>query len=198
MSRFMHKPCEGHWTASQRVLKYLKGTQTLDIKYSKVSDFHLIGYSDSDFDGDKEHGVSTSGYLMTLGSTTVTWRSKKQTVPTDSTTQAEYVVAAEATKEIVWLEKILEDFQEKQMTSMPLFVDNNFAIQLAKNPRFHDRTKHINTKYHLIRHHVETKTIHLKYCSTVEQIADIFTKALGHVKFERFRLLLGMTDVPSD
>ncbi|XP_059067890.1 secreted RxLR effector protein 161-like [Cryptomeria japonica] len=131
MSRFMHKPCEGHWTTAQRVLKYLKGTQTLSIKYSKVSDFHLTGYSDSDFDGDKEHGVSTSGYLITLGSTTTTWRSKKQTVPIDSTTEVEYVAVAQATKEIVWLKKILEDLQEKQMTSMPLFIDKNYVIQLA-------------------------------------------------------------------
>ena len=68
LSRFMHQPCEGHWTATKRVLKYLKGTQSYGIKYSKVSDFHLIGYSDSDFDEDKEHGVSTPGYLMSLGS----------------------------------------------------------------------------------------------------------------------------------
>ncbi|XP_059073237.1 secreted RxLR effector protein 161-like [Cryptomeria japonica] len=198
MSRFMHKPCEGHWTAAQRVLKYLKGTQTLGIKYSKVLDFHLKGYSDSDFDGDKENGVSTSGYLMTLGSGAVTWRSKKQTIPTNSTTEAKYVVAAQATKEIVWLRKILDDLQEKQTTSMPLLVDNNYAIQLAKNPRFHDHTKHINTKYHLIRCHVEVKTLHLQHCSTADQIVDIFTKALGRVKFEQFRMLLGMTDVPLD
>ena len=70
----MHKPCEGHWIAAQRVLKYLKGTQTLGIKYSRVSDFHLTGYADSDFDGDKENGLSTSSYLMTLGSAAITWR----------------------------------------------------------------------------------------------------------------------------
>ena len=84
------------------------------------------------------------------------------------------------------------------MTSTPLFVDNTSAIQLAKNPKFHDRTKHINTKYHLIRHHVEAKTIHLTHCPTSEQIADIFTNALGCEKFEKFRMLLGMSDVPSD
>jgi hypothetical protein len=72
LSRFMHQPCEGHWTTTKQVLKYLKGTQSYGIKYSKVSYFHLIGYSDSDFDGDKEHGVSTSGYLMNLGSTAIT------------------------------------------------------------------------------------------------------------------------------
>lgn len=135
---------------------------------------------------------------MILGSGVVTWRSKKQTVPTDSTTEAEYVAAAQATKEIVWLRKILDDLQEKQTTSTPLLVDNNFVIQLAKNPRFHDQTKHINTKYHLIRHHVEVKTLHLQHCSTADQIADIFTKALGCVKFEQFRMLLGMTNVRLD
>ena len=84
------------------------------------------------------------------------------------------------------------------MTSMPLFVDNSSTIQLAKNPKFHDQTKHINTNYHLIRHHVEAKTIHLTHCSTSKQIADIFTKALGREKFEKFRMQLGMSDVPSD
>jgi hypothetical protein len=162
----MHQPCEGHWTTTKQVLKYLKGTQSYGIKYSKVSDFHLLGYSDSNFDGDKEHGVSTSGYLMNLGSTTITWRSRKKYVPVDSTIEAEYIATAQATKEIIWLQKNLEDLQEKQMTSMPLFVDNTSAIQLAKNPKFHDRTKYINTKYHFIRHHVEAKTIHLNHCST--------------------------------
>ena len=81
---------------------------------------------------------------------------------------------------------------------MPLFVDNSSAIQLAKNPKFHDRTKHIDTKYNLIRHHVEAKTIHLTHCPTSQKIAYIFTKALGREKFEKFRMQLGMSDVPSD
>jgi hypothetical protein len=108
------------------------------------------------------------------------------------------VAVAEATKEIVWLRKILEDLQEKQVNSTPLLVDNTSAIKLAKNPKFHDRTKHINTKYHLIRYHVEAKTIHLRHCSTNEQIVDIFTKALGRENFEKFRMMLGLTNTPSD
>jgi hypothetical protein len=160
LSRFMQKPCEGHWFVAKRVLKYLKGTQDFGISYSKVDDFNLIGYSDSDFDGDKENGVSSSGYLMRLGSTNVSWRSHKQSVPTNSTTEEKYVAVAEAKKEIVWLRKIIEDLQEKQVNSNTLLVDNTYAIKLVKNPIFHDRTKHINTKYHLIRYHVEAKTIY--------------------------------------
>ena len=98
---------------------------------------------------------------MSLGSVAVSWRSHKQSVLADSTTEAEYVAAAEATKEIVWPRKILEDLQEKQENSTPSLVDNTYAIKLATNPRFHDRTKHINAKYHLIRHHVEAKRVHL-------------------------------------
>eukprot|EP00253_Pinus_taeda_P033219 PITA_33219 len=198
LSRFMQKPCEGHWSAGKRVLKYLKGTQDFGIKYTQVDDFSLIGYSDSNFDGDKETGVSTSGYDMSLGSGAVSWRSCKQSVPADSTTEAEYVAAAEATKEIVSLRKILEDLQVKQVQSTPLMIDNTSAINLTKNPKFHDRTKHINTKYHLIQHHVEAKTIHLRHCSTNEQITDIFTKALGREKLERFRMMLGLINIPSD
>ena len=82
----MHKPCEGHWSAAKRVLRYLKGTQDVGLKYYKVDDFKIIGYSDSDFDGDKEIGVSNSGYTMSLGSVAVSWRSRKQSVPADSTT----------------------------------------------------------------------------------------------------------------
>eukprot|EP00253_Pinus_taeda_P019082 PITA_19082 len=150
------------------------------------------------FDGDKETGVSTLGYAISLGSGAVSWRSHKTSVPTDSTTEAKYVAAAGATKEIVWLRKILEELQVKQVQSTPLMIDNTFATKLAKNPKFHDRTKHINTKYHLIRHHVEAKTIHLRHCSTNEKIADIFTKALGREKLERFKMMLGLTNITSD
>eukprot|EP00253_Pinus_taeda_P002361 PITA_02361 len=123
---------------------------------------------------------------------------ESSSVPADSTTEAEYVAAAEAIKEIVWLKKILEDLQVKQVQSTPLMIDNTSTIKSAKNPKFHDRTKRINTKYHLIRHHVEAKTIHLRHCSTNEQIAKIFTKVLGREKLERFRTMLGLTNIPSN
>jgi hypothetical protein len=75
--RFMQKPCEGHWCVAKRVLRYLKGTQDLGLKYSKVEEFKLVGHTNSNFDGDKENRVSTSGYLMSLGSTAISWRSRK-------------------------------------------------------------------------------------------------------------------------
>lgn len=121
----------------------------------------MIGYSDSNFDEDKETRVFTLDYVMIIRSGIVSLRSHKQSVLIYSTSEAEYVVATEATKEIVWLRKILEHLQEKEVHSTPLLIDNNSTIKLDKNPNFHDRTKHIDTKYHLIQHHVEAKTIHL-------------------------------------
>jgi hypothetical protein len=113
LSRFMQKPFEGHWFVEKIFIKYLKATQDFRLNYSKVDDFNLIGYCDSDFVRDKENGVSTSRYLMILGSTLVSQRSHKQSVPIDSTTKVEYVASLEATKEIVLLRKILEYLQEK-------------------------------------------------------------------------------------
>ena len=94
----MKNPCEEHWSATRRVLKYLKGTQDFGLKYAQVGDFSLIGYSYSDFDGHKETGVSTSGYVMSLGSGAVFCRSCKQSVLAYSTAEAEYVATTEATK----------------------------------------------------------------------------------------------------
>eukprot|EP00253_Pinus_taeda_P014117 PITA_14117 len=144
-------------------LNYLTTTR-LDISFvvgllSRFTQKPCEGHWVIDFDGDKETGVSTSGYVMSLGSRVLSWRSCKQSVPVDFTTEAEYVAAAEATKEIVWLGKILGDLQEKQVHSTPLLIDNTSAIKLAKNPKFHDRTKHINKTYHLIRHHVEATAL---------------------------------------
>jgi hypothetical protein len=113
---------------------------------------------------------------MSLGSIVFSWRSHKQSILEDSTIEVEYVAVSEAINMIVWLGKILEELQEKQVNSTPLLVDNTSSIKLDKNPRFHDQTKHINTKYHLIQYHVEVKTINLRHCSTNEKIADIFTK----------------------
>jgi len=73
-SHFMQKICDGHWNATKRVLIHLKGTQELRLKYSKLEDFKLIRYTDSNFYGDKENGVSTSIYIMSLGSIAITWR----------------------------------------------------------------------------------------------------------------------------
>ena len=108
------------------------------------------------------------------------------------------MAVVEATEDIVWLRKIIEDLQEKQESSAPLLIENTSAIKLGKNPIFHDLTRHINPKCHTILYHVEATTIHLRHCLTNEKIADIFTKALGRENIEKFGKMLGLTNTPSD
>lgn len=98
LSRYMCQPYEGHWIARKWVLSYLKDTHQYVIKYFKVLDFHLIGYSNFDFDGDKEHGVSIFGYLMNLRSKAINSRSQKKYVLVDSTTEAKYIATTQAIK----------------------------------------------------------------------------------------------------
>ncbi|XP_059073222.1 secreted RxLR effector protein 161-like [Cryptomeria japonica] len=134
LSRFMQQPKETHWLAAKRILRYLQGSQNYGLKYSKTNQFSLVGYSDSDYAGDSTDGKSTSGYLMYLGSALISWRSKKQSVPATSSSEAKYMAAFEATWEILWFRRILEDFQTPQISSTPLFIDNQSAIKMAKNP----------------------------------------------------------------
>lgn len=81
----MEKPCKGHWSSTKRILKYLKRTQCLGLMYSKVDDFSMFGYCNLDFDGEKETRVSSLGYLMSLGSAALSWRTHKLSILVDST-----------------------------------------------------------------------------------------------------------------
>jgi hypothetical protein len=108
-----------------------------------------------------------------------------------SSAEAEYVSASEATKQVVWLRKILGDMGEKQDMTTILFCDNKSAIAMTKNSVFHSRTKHINLKHHYIRKTVEDEEVVIKYVKTGDQLTDIFTKALPCDKFVYLRELLG-------
>ena len=114
-----------------------------------------------------------------------------------STTEAEYVSASEATAQAIWLRFVLDDFGEMQAEATPLFCDNMSAILMAKNPVFHQRTRHINRKYHFIREALQEGVIDVKFCRSEEQLADIFTKALPKDRFKKLRLDLGVKSVNS-
>ena len=109
----------------------------------------------------------------------------------NSTAEVEYISAWEASCEIVWLRRILQDLKVDQKEATSLF-DNQSAIKLAKNLVFHSKTEHVDTKYHYIRALVVKQIIKPKYCPSEDQTADIFTKSLGRVKFDKFRNELGI------
>lgn len=193
VSKFLNKHNESHWQAVKRIIKYLSGTLDYGILYEKnENDMNLVGFSDSDFAGDPETRRSTSGFAFCLASGVVTWASQRQRLVTLSTTEAEYVAAATAAKEAVWLRKLLKDLGRMGDDPIVLFLDNQSAIRLVKNPEFHKRTKHIDIKYHFIREKVDQGDLTFKYVCSNEQRADIFTKPFAKQRFSFLRQSLGV------
>ena len=137
----------------------------------------------------QHHHHSISGFAFFVGLGTVSWSAKKQPIVTLSSTEAEYVALTHTSKDIIWIHKLLKDFSFLHSLSLPttLYCDNQGAIRLSKDATFHGRTKHINVHFHFIRQTVSSGKISVSYIPTANMTADIFTKALDRVKFEKFR-----------
>ncbi|XP_075079784.1 uncharacterized protein LOC142165038 [Nicotiana tabacum] len=134
---------------------------------------------------------SASRMAHFLGSCLISWGTRKQNAMALSTTKAEYVAAASCCAQLLWIKQQLEDFCV-YIDCVPLLCDNTNALNMAKNPVQHKRTKHVDVRHHFLRDNVEKGLIYMKFCSTEDQIADIFTKALSREHFERNRLELGL------
>jgi hypothetical protein len=185
LSRFMEAPHEEHFTAVKRILRYVAGTSSHGLFYTggEGARPRLVGYSDADMAGDLDTRKSTTGTVFFLGKNIITWQSSKQKVVALSSCEAEYIAAATAACQGVWLARLLSDMIGLESGAPELRVDNQSAITLSKNPVFHERSKHIETRFHFIRECIEKNKINLVYTATDTQLADILTKALGRVRF---------------
>jgi hypothetical protein len=130
-----------------------------------------------------------------MGDTSFTWSSKKQSIVTLSSCEAEYVVANSAVCHLIWLRNMLKHLGFPQENLTEIYIDNRSAIALAKNPVYHERSKHIDTCHHFIREHVKNKEVELISCKTNDQIAYIFTKPLKGEIFIRLKFMFGMTSL---
>eukprot|EP00253_Pinus_taeda_P027865 PITA_27865 len=135
------------------------------------------------------------GYVFTLSSGPITWACKKQGTISLSSAEAEYRGAVEASKEALWLRQILSKFGFQQQHLTTLWCDNQSAIQLCKDPVQHQRRKHIELHMHFIRKLIHDHVLEVQYCSTDDQVADIFTKALTEAKFTKLRFMVGVHEV---
>jgi hypothetical protein len=115
-----------------------------------------------------------------------------------SSCEAEYIAATTGACQGVWLGRLLGDLLDKKNDTATMFVDNKSAIQLCKNPVFHDRSKHIETRFHFIRECVEDGKIDVEYIGTEDQLADILTKALGRIQFQSLRERIGVVAIKSN
>jgi transposase InsO family protein len=188
VSRFMQAPTTEHMSAVKHLLRYVAGTIDIGCSYTSApGGAHLIGYSDADMAGDIDDRKSTSGTLFFFGECPVSWQSQKQRVVALSSCESEYIAAATAACQGVWLGRLLGDLLGTDPLVANLHVDNKSAIQLIKDPVFHDRSKHIEVRYHYIRSCIENGTVVVQFVGTEDQLADILTKALGRVRLQLLR-----------
>ncbi|KAL5804478.1 hypothetical protein ACOSQ3_031278 [Xanthoceras sorbifolium] len=195
VSQFMHAPTESHMDAVLRILRYLKGAPGRGLMFSKNEHLDIEGYTDADWAGNASDRRSTSGYFTFVGGNLVTWRSKKQTVVSRSSAEAEFRGIAQGITELLWLKNLLSDLRFHQRDCMRLYCDNKASVQIANNPVQHDRTKHVEIDRFFIKEKLEEKIIELPFVPSKDQLADILTKAINGKSFHDSISKLGMSDI---
>jgi hypothetical protein len=190
LSQFMRNPGTTHWEACKRVMRYLKGTADFALTLGS-SDGGLEAYVDADWVS-QPHRHSMSGYVVLLNGGPVAWSARKQSLIALSTAEAEYIALTTVTREILYLQLLLDELYDIPSVPTPVHCDNQAAISLASNNKFHSRTKHIDLRFHFVRSHIKNGTFDLKYCPTDDNLADAFTKALARPRLQRLRTLMSV------
>lgn len=190
VSRYSDNPGKQHWMAVKRILRYLKGTSMYGLVYDNtgVSDVKLNGYADANWGGDVDTRRSTSGYVLFFGNCCVSWQSKRQATVATSTMEAEYMAAGLATQETLWMRLLLQDLECAQDEATEIFEDNQACIATVKDHGAkQSRMKHVDIKHHFIREVVQAGKVKLTYVESTNNVADMLTKPLSKLMFERNR-----------
>ena len=178
-----------------RVVRYLKGTPDQGILLLSDSELTLQGWCDYDWPACPITRRSLTGWLVFLGQSPISWKTKKQNTVSRGSAEAEYRSMAAITCELKWLKGLLLSLGVHHPKAISLFCDSQSTLHIAKNPVFHERTKHIEVDCHFIRDAITEGLIAPSYIPTYMQLADIFTKALGKSQFDCLLSKLGI--VPS-
>jgi hypothetical protein len=195
----LQRPTKYHEQAVKRILRYVVGTLDYGLFYPmSPGAARFIGYSDSNHVGNIDTSKSTSGMLFFLGRSLINWQSVRQQVVALSSCEGEYIAASSASAQALWLARLLGDLLGKEAEAVDLMVDNKSAMALAKNPVFHDRSKHIRVKYHFIRDCLEEGSVKEYYICTKDQLADLLTKSLGRIKFQELCSRIGVVQLPME
>ncbi|XP_020696952.2 uncharacterized protein LOC110110013 [Dendrobium catenatum] len=192
----MHDPEPSHIHLLKRLLRYIKGMVHFGLSITKTN-LHLCTFSDAYWAGDPITRKSTSKYCTFFCDTLISWTVKKQTTVSRSSIEFEYHALAAATTDIIYLKRLLADFNIGHGNPVYVYCDNTSAIALANNPVFHARTKHIEIGHRFIRDYIQQHNIRFLPISTVDQLADILTKPLAMSRFKILRTKLMIMQDPS-
>jgi hypothetical protein len=184
-AKFSHNPGDDHWMAIKRIMRYLVGTTDTGLIYGSNANeitnvAHINAFTDADWAGDTDDRKSTGGYLIKMNGDSVNWSSRKQRTVALSSAEAEYMAISETAKEAKWIKQLLQEM--KVTNNITILTDNQAAKQIATNDIYHDRTKHIDIRYHFVRNDIANGVYDIKWISTRVQLADVFTKGLKHIQ----------------
>ncbi|KAH9655560.1 Integrase catalytic domain-containing protein [Citrus sinensis] len=192
ISKFMGNPGKGHWNAVKWVLRYLKGSAVTAIMFGKLSGAspEVAGFVDSNYAADKDRRRSITGFVFTMCGGAISWKSSLQSVVALSTTEAEYIALTKAVKEAIWLRGLVSELGFKQEVVV-VGCDSLSAIQLSKNPKYHERTKHIDVRMHFIRDEISKGVVNVVKVPSEVNPANMLTKPLPSVRFKGLLSLIG-------
>jgi hypothetical protein len=175
-----------------RVVRYLKGTCLFCLELSGSNRIRPVSFSNSDYANCPDTSHSIGGYCLTLGSGMVSWASQKQQHATDSTCYAEYIAIHSTAQEILFFCQFLNGLDMPIFDATPLLCDNDSAHQLTEDQKWHMKSKHFCVRYHTIWDLVNFDEVIVHEVPSSDNLADIFTKALGPTAFARLRSSLGI------
>ncbi|XP_019258335.1 PREDICTED: uncharacterized protein LOC109236601 [Nicotiana attenuata] len=196
LSQFMQAPREPHLKADVHVLRYLKKDPTLGIFLSNDPSYNVSAYCDSDWAACPDSRKSVNRYIVLLGDSPISWKSKKQTTVSLSSAEAEYRSIRKVVGELVWIKRLLEELTVMCADPITVFRDSQAVVYIGRNPVFHERTKHIEVDCHFVWDKIQEGLIELHHISTSVQLADILTKALTGVKHSDLLSKLAVTSSP--
>lgn len=193
LARRVSDPRLCDWNEVKRVFRYLKATMSLKLKLGNDdNDGSFKCYVDADWAGDHNDRKSNTGYCFIFNGALIAWASRKQTSVALSSTEAEFVAFAEALRELIWIQRVLNDFDEELEEPIKVFEDNQGCIKLLNDRTCHQRVKHIDIKYKFVHDYISSKQIVAVYCPTDNMIADMLTKPLDGQKLSRHARGMGL------
>ncbi|KAF7578672.1 UBN2 multi-domain protein [Pyrenophora tritici-repentis] len=198
LSQYMSDPAEHHGHALKNLLRYLRSTVTMKLRYGPGGvHSQFVIYSDADWASDMVDRKSVSGSTAMFYGGPISWSSKKQRSVATSSCESEYIALSTCCKQGQWIAQMFRDlgfpkYIGKDTNKVQMLGDNQGAIALTKNPHLHERSKHIDVCYHFIRDLAEQGKLDVAYVPTVDMVADGMTKPLQRVAFEKFKNQLGV------
>nr|GEU33854.1 retrovirus-related Pol polyprotein from transposon TNT 1-94 [Tanacetum cinerariifolium] len=193
VSRYMHNPGKMHWEAVKCIPRYLKGSSNIGLSFEKgrASPNGVVGYVDFDYTGDLDARKSLSLYTFSHCGSAISWYSFLQAIISLSTTEEEYISSNEGVKEAIWHRGMVNEFGLPQEV-LVVYYDNQSAMHLTKNNKFHSNTKHIEVRHHFVRDIVEKREVIVDKIHTNDNPADMLMKVLTLTKFKHCLDLAGV------